>query len=163
MATGHLGPKFLSEGKANYICWKIGLLGTLEAISLLSVSGNQGVICCKLGEGGGVVNQKVTKRDLGWGSALFGNQKVMILKGWSFGSFPKKKGKVQNPYFWDIGTIWFSSSACMFLLTKPDGLAVLRRINLGSKILIPPYLWDKNFFSKQNCLKEGIVHYIITK
>ena len=42
MATGHLGPKFLSQGKANYICWKIGLLGTLEAISLLSVSGNQG-------------------------------------------------------------------------------------------------------------------------
>ena len=72
-----------------------------------------------------------------------------------FGSFPKKKGKVPNPYFWDIGTIWFSSSACIFLLTKPGGLAVLRRINLGSKILIPPYLWDKNFFQNKIVYKKG--------
>ena len=42
MATGHLGPKFFSQVKANYICSNIGLMGTLAATSQLSVSGNQG-------------------------------------------------------------------------------------------------------------------------
>ena len=44
MATGHLGPKFFSQVKANYICSNIGLMGTLAATSQLSVSGNQGVM-----------------------------------------------------------------------------------------------------------------------
>ena len=42
MAIGHLGPKFFSQVKANYICSNIGPMGTLAATSQLSVSGNQG-------------------------------------------------------------------------------------------------------------------------
>ena len=44
MATGHLGPKFFSQVKANYICSNIGPMGTLAATSQLSVSGNQGAM-----------------------------------------------------------------------------------------------------------------------